>query len=266
MFNTLIVAVDLDAGSDRTVGVASSLARRGRVPLEVLSVVPSWLDSGAVERRRQASPRLIRERVTIAVGDDVAAAIVDHVGSRDGALLVMRTAAAGLVSGGRHSVTGEVLARLVQPVLLLGPAVPDAVSIDAMTLLAGVDGGDDTCPAVPVMESWRRTFGGNRPWVVDVIAAAGWPTGSIDDRLERKRVDAVVEALAARGIDAVAEVVHASDAASALLEVAERLDDPVFVVTADRWPGGPSHWYSTTRRLVQRSPWPVLVVPSDLAG
>ena len=89
----------------------------------------------------------------------------------NGALLVMRTAAAGLVSGGRHSVTGEVLARLVQPVLLLGPAVPDAVSLDASTLLAGLDVGDDTYRAVPVMESWRRTFGGNRPWVVDVIAA-----------------------------------------------------------------------------------------------
>ena len=265
MFNTLIVAADLDAASDSIVRATAGLARRGRLPLEVLSVVPSWLDSASVERRREASQQVVSGRVTVAVGDDVAASIVDHVGSREGALLVMRTAAAGLVSGGRHSVTGEVLARLVQPVLLLGPAVPDGVSLEASTLLAGIGVNDDECPAVPVMESWHHTFGGHRPHVVDVIAPTGWPDGTVDERLERTRVDAVVERLAERGIDAGAEVVHASDAASALLEVAERHDHPVFVVTADRWPGGPSHWYSTSRRLVQRSPWPVLLVPSDLA-
>ena len=263
MFNTLIVAADLGAASDSIVRAAAGLARRGRVPLEVLSVVPSWVDAASVERRREASQHVAPGRVTVALGDDVAAAIVDHVGSREGALLVMRTAAAGLVSGGRHSVTGEVLAKLVQPVLLLGPAVPDGVSLEASTLLAGIGGNDDAGPAVPVLEAWRQTFGGG-PYVVDVVAATGWPDGTVDERLERTRVDAVVEALAERGIDAAAEVVHASDAASALLEVAERHQQPVFVVTADRWPGRPSHWYSTSRRLVQRSRWPVLLVPSDL--
>ena len=77
--------------------------------------------------------------MTVVEDDDVAAAIVDHVRNRQGTLLLMSTGATGLVSEVRHSVTGNVLARLTQPVLLLGPHVPDAVPLAAPTLLAGID-------------------------------------------------------------------------------------------------------------------------------
>ena len=265
VFNTLIVAADLAAGRDRAVGVAVSLARHSNLPVELVSVVPPSNDAVRVDQRERSSLQGVRDHVTL-VADDVGAAIVDHVRNRDGALLVMTTGGTALLSGQRYSVTGDVLAGLIQPVLLLGPAVPDAVPLAAPTLVAGIDRAREPALAVPVIDSWQRTFGGHRPWVVDVVAAAGWPAGQIDTTVQREHVDSALEVLAAHGIDAHATVLHTGDPVSALLHFAEGLDDPVFVVQSDRWAGGPSHWYSTARRLVQRSPRPVLVVPRDLAA
>ena len=262
MFNTLIVATDLTAGQDRAIGVAVSLARRNKLPVEVLSVVATGRDPADAEQLRRTSSG-VRRHVTV-TGDDVAAAIVEHVGGRDGALLVMATGGAGLVSGQRRSVTGEVLAGLIQPVLLLGPAVPNAVPLASPTLVAAIDRTHEPPLPVSMIDSWQRTFGGHRPCVVDVVATGGWPAGQIDDAVERQPADSAAELLAARGIDAAAKTVHAEDPASALLQFAFGLDDPVLLVMSDRWAGGPSHWYSTARRLVQRSPRPVLVVPRDL--
>ena len=101
--------------------------------------------------------------------------------------------------------------------------------------------------------------------MVDVVATPGWPPGTIEEADERRHVDEVAETLAGRGIDAAAKIIHGWDAVSSLLAFADRVEDPVFVMTSDRWARGPSHWYSTTRRLVQQSPHPVLVVPSDVS-
>ena len=264
MFNSLIVATDPTAVQDRAIGVAGGLARRARLPVELVSVISSrHRVAGAGQRRNTASG--VGRHVTIAA-DDVGAAIVDHLRGRDGALLVMTTGGAGLVSEQRHSVTGDVLAGLIQPVLLLGPAVANDVPLAAPTLVATIDRTHAPPLAVSVIDSWQRTFGGHRPYVVDVIALTGWPAGQIEDAVERERADLGAELLAARGIDASPVVLRAGDPVSALLEFANGVDQPVFTVMSDRWAGGPSHWYSTTRRLVQQSPRPVLVIPRDLAA
>jgi nucleotide-binding universal stress UspA family protein len=265
LFNTVIVTADLAAGSDRAVHFARTLASRGRLPLELLTVIPPESDRAHAERRGEALAQAVSGRLTVAVADDVATAILEHARGRDGALLVMGTGGAGLVSEIRHSITGDLLASIPQPVLLVGPAVPQGVLLAAPTLVAGID-RTHLDPAQSVIESWQRTFGGQPPRVVDIVAITGWPVDAMDPSAERDGVAAVVEALAAQGIEAVAEVLHGADPVTSLLEFADELTDPVFLTTSDRWAGGPSHWYSTTRRLVQRSTRPVLIVPSDLAG
>ena len=86
--------------------------------------------------------------------------------------------------------------------------------------------------------------------------------------MERQLVESAAAVVAEHGIDTDTDtsVVHGGDTARHLLEFAEQVDDAVIAVTSDRWPGGHSHWYSTTRRLVQRSPGAVLVIPTDLPG
>ena len=180
-------------------------------------------------------------------GGDVAAAIVEHVRARDGALLVMSTGGTYLLSQARRSIASDVLERLCQPVLLLGPHCSQEV--DASTLVVGVDRMGEAQHGIHVADAWRRTFGAVETRLVDVVAESSWPPESTDEDIDAP---------------AGATVLRTNDAAAALVALGETIDDAVFVLTSDRWPGGRSHWYSTTRRVVQTTSRPVLVVPSDL--
>ena len=267
MFNSVIVATDVDAGADPAIPVGVALASRGRLAIEVLTVVSARGGLDDDERRRRLSAHGLGESLCVVHGDDVARAIVDHVQNRDGALLVMSTRATGLISERlRRSVSAHVLSELRQPVLLVGPAVPEPVRLASPTLVACTDRSQDGDAALPVVVSWQRTFGGGRPWVVEVKPTTAWPAGTIDDIVEREHVDAAAAVLADHGVEASTQVLHGGDPVLWLLEFADGVDDAVFVATSARWSGGRSHWYSTTRRLVHRSPRPVLVVPADLAG
>ena len=151
--------------------------------------------------------------------------------------------------------------------MLIGPAVPDPVPLSSSTtLVACIDRSQDSGAALRVIDSWQGTFGGGRPWVVEVIATSAWPADTIEEEVEREQVDACAAVLAEHGIDAATRVLRGGDPVQTLLELVAEVGDAVFVTTSARWAGGRSHWYSTTRRLVQRSPRPVLVVPADLPG
>ena len=119
MFNSVVIATDIDAGSDRAIPVGTELARRGQLPVEVLTVVsePSAPVDDTRRRRAQADGAALR----VVHGDDIAAAIVDQVRDRDGVLLVMSTSATGLVAQRRGSVSAHVLSETRQPVLLHRP-------------------------------------------------------------------------------------------------------------------------------------------------
>ena len=54
MFNSVVIATDIDAGSDRAIPVGTALARRGRLPVEVLTVVSEPSDPVDDARRRHA--------------------------------------------------------------------------------------------------------------------------------------------------------------------------------------------------------------------
>ena len=266
MFNSVVIATDIDAGPDRAIPVGTALARRGRLSVEVLTVVSEPSDPVDDSRRRHAMADGVGDALRVVHGDDIAAAIVDQVRDRDGALLVMSTSATGLVSQRRGSVSAHVLSETRQPVLLIGPAVADPVPLSSTTLVACIDRSQDSGAALRVIDSWQGTFSGGRPWVVEVIATSAWPSDTIEEEVEREQVDACAAVLADHGIDAATRVLHGGDPVQTLLEFVPEVNDAVFVTTSARWAGGRSHWYSTTRRLVQRSPRPVLVVPADLPG
>ena len=242
MFKYLVIAADVGAGRDRAIPVGTALARRGQLPVEVLTI---GSPDGPL---------------------DIGAEIVVRLQHRDGALLVMATDGIGLISKSRASISGHVLSELRQPVLLVGPNVDNSLPLASPTLVVCTDRSHQIGPALPVVEAWHRTFGGGRPRVVEVRPTTGWSGDAGDAEMERQVVDAAAAVLAEHGIDTDTDVLHGGDTARYLLEFAEQVDDAVIAVTSDRWPGGHSHWYSTTRRLVQRSPVPVLVIPTDLPG
>ena len=173
---------------------------------------------------------------------------------------------------GSPDIGAEIAGRLQnrdelrQPVLLVGPKVHDPLPLASPTLVVCTDRSQETGPALPVVEAWHRTFGGGRPRVAERRPTTGWPTDP------RRSGDRPTTGRGGRRRTRRARhrhrhhVLHGGDTARYLLELAEQVDDAVIAVTSDRWPGGHSHWYSTTRRLVQRSPGPVLVIPTDLPG
>jgi hypothetical protein len=83
------------------------------------------------------------------------------------------------------------------------------------------------------------------------------------DREDRGHATDFARLLASSGVTASWNVVPCDgDPCSALLDCAATVSDPIFVATSMRWTDGRLHWHSTTRRLVQRSTRPVLVVPA----
>ena len=59
MFNSVVIATDIDAGSDRAIPVGTELARRGRLPVEVLTVVSEPSAPVDDTRRRRARRRTV---------------------------------------------------------------------------------------------------------------------------------------------------------------------------------------------------------------
>ena len=217
VFNSVVIAADVSAGRDRATPVGTTLALRGQLPVEMLTI---GSPDGPL---------------------DIGAEIVVRLQNRDGALLVMATDGVGLISKSRRSVGGHVLSELRQPVLLVGPNVHDPLRLTSPTLVVCTDRSHQIGPALPVVEAWQRTFGGGRPHVVEVRPETGWPTDAGDEAIERQLVEAAAAVLAEHGVDTDTSVVHGGDTARHLLEFAAQVDDSVIEVTSDRWPGGHSH-------------------------
>jgi nucleotide-binding universal stress UspA family protein len=257
-FRSIVVAVDLAASGDRALAIVRSLALLGRVPVELLTVSSPNLDESvdAFElARRAATINGADTTWTIAHHHDPVLGIVGHVEHSDDTLLVMATSARAALTG--HflgSVSEEVLSLVDRPVLLVGPRVTTEPPLAAPTLLACVDEAEVAAAAVPAIAAWTRTFGCAATRVAAVVAPDGH---------EAADATAFAGLLAAEGVAASIDVLRADgDPSAALLRLGERVSDPIYVASSVRWTDGKLHRRSTTRRLVQESTRPVLVVPA----
>ena len=266
MFNSVVVPVDLSTAGDRALPIAGSLARAGGVPLELVAVVPPGAggpDGRGLEERARLHA-LGPPTVTVLEHGEPGHAITEHMGGRDGALLVMATTAKAAIDedyGG--GVSEHVLSTLRQPVLLVGPRVDVDRGLPSPKLVVAIDGSGLGTVAVPVVASWTRTFGGD-PKFVEVIPLVPAIAEHAGRALEATHLREYVDRLATLGVDAGADVIYGEEAAAALADHTENLEDAVIVVTAERWAGAGTHWRRTSRKLAFRSCRPVLVVPADL--
>jgi nucleotide-binding universal stress UspA family protein len=267
VYSSVVVPIDPSGAGDRALAIATSLARRGGLLIELVSVVPP-------DRYPEAETWRLEERVgrlgvgphvtTVVRHEHAGTAISEHVGGRDGALLVLATTAQAAVDEDHAgSVSEFVLSTLRQPVLLVGPGVDVGGTPRAPALVVAVDGLGLVAAALPVIESWARTFGGPAPELVEVIPFVPAIASHAGRGLEAARVQACVDRLASIGVTAEGNVVYGDDAATALAARADEVPDAMLVVTAERWPGAGTHWRATSRKLALRSSRPVLVVPSD---
>jgi nucleotide-binding universal stress UspA family protein len=267
VYSSVVVPTDLSGAGDRALPIATWLARRGELRIELVSVVPPDRYPDAENRGlEERAGRLGVERhvTTVVRHEHAGTAIAEHVSGRDGALLVVATSArAALDDDHAGGVSEFVLSMLRQPVLLVGPGVDVGGALGAPALIAAVDGFDLVAAALPVIESWMRTFSGPAPELVEVIPFVPAIASQAGRRLEAARVQACVDRLASIGVAAEGKVLYGDDAATALARRAEEVPNAVLVVSAERWPGAGTHWRATSRKLALRSSRPVLVVPSD---
>ena len=264
MFRSIVIALDLTPDGDRALAVAQVLAAASELPVELLTVSSPHMDDAtdAYElSRRAAAHGWPPDAFTITHDDDVPNAIVQHLASREGSLLVMATSAKStLATRFLGSVTEGVLTRIERPVLLVGPNVPADVELTAPTLVVLIDSGDLAEATVPAIASWRRTFHGPAPVLAMLTdSSSGQPAAPPVD------VDRYVALLAAQDITASTLPVRGEDLDFSLTLAADRVSEPVFVATSVRWTDAQTRGRSMTQRLVHASVSPVLVVPARYA-
>jgi nucleotide-binding universal stress UspA family protein/nitroimidazol reductase NimA-like FMN-containing flavoprotein (pyridoxamine 5'-phosphate oxidase superfamily) len=265
MFGSIVVALDLEPGGDRALPIARGLARAGGLPVVLLTVsspnISEARDIYELRRRAEANGWPV-DGCTVAHDNDVARAIVDDVERGDRALLVMATSAKGsLAAQFLGGVTEDVLSLIDRPLLLVGPRVPSDCEPAHPTPVVCIERSDVAEAAVPAIASWSRTFGGRDPLLAEL------PDGSADRGASptSAQVESFESLLSAEGIDAGRTTVHGDHFDSWLDDLAEQVADAVVVSTSARWSDKRSRGRSTTRRLVQRSTRPVLVVPARYA-
>jgi nucleotide-binding universal stress UspA family protein len=268
MLSSIVVAIDVTTTEDRALSVALSLAHCGELPLELVTVVPRGAAKGCGRwelEERVRSLALGLHTTFVLEDDDAGAALAEHVGGRDGALLVLATTAKAAIDADHAGgVSEHVLSETRQPVLLVGPHVDTTRPLSSPALVVAVDGSGLASVAVPVVVSWWHTFGHIEPTFVEVIPYVPTIAAQAGRAVEAAHVRAYVARVAEDGVEAVGEVLYGDDAATALADHAAHAPGRIHVVAAERWAGAETHWRSTSRKLALRSTSPVLVVPADL--
>ena len=274
MFRSIVVPLDLEVVGDRALPVAGSLARLGGLPIELLTIESPRME-GFVDvcelGRRVKTYGLGPHSINVLYGDDAGRAITGFVASRNDALIVMgSTAKNPLREQTFGSVSEHVLAHAHRSVLIVGPHVNGFDVTRAPSLVVAVDESDSADVAIPVIESWQRTFGGGVVRVVEVAPLAVGADAALKEcpdsapvlRGEPDRAWRFARLLADRGVAATWEVIHGGDPASRLEDLGADLSNAVVVATSTRWTGPGIHMHSTTRKIARNSTRPVLVVPA----
>jgi len=262
-FSSIVVVVDLEQDAADSATFAAGLAGRAGLRTEIVAEVPRGLTedaAGADLGRRIAAARLDRSPCYLLRTDAPGQAVAEHVASRAGVLVVTAAATWGSLGPYLLDATAErILERTAVPVLVLGPNFAPAPTL-ATTTIAVVDGSDVAECAMPVVEAWARTFPGAAARVIEVLPAASIPAHDVD-----RHVRGYVHRLLERGVAASGEVLRGDRPAPLLVAYAGEIDGAVLVMPSPRWAAEPSHWFSTTRRVIHLSTQPVLVVAADLS-
>jgi nucleotide-binding universal stress UspA family protein len=261
-FSCIVVAADLEQRVGDPVTFAAELAGPAGLRIEIVAELPrtsTAAGAGAELGRRIAASRLDRAPCYLLPTEAPGGATAEHLAGRTGLLVV--TAATTWASLGPYlldAAAEQVLERATVPVLVLGPNCAPGLTVPT-TAIAAVDGSEVADAAMPVVEAWVRTFAGSAARVVEVLPSASVPACDAGRHVRR-----YVHRLAQRGVAASGQVLRGGQPASLLVAYAVEIDGAMLVVPSPRWAGEPSHWFSTTRRIIHLSTRPVLVVPADL--
>jgi nucleotide-binding universal stress UspA family protein len=260
------VAVPIDPTRTQTLAIpiAATLGRQAGMGIEIVAAPPRWLPTAnlarsAQEARSAGVPRVQSE--VLAPTDDPAAAIVDHIGRADPALVCMATSGRSptgeLVLG---SVSAAVVRSSPVPVLLVGPGVR-AVGQRVERLVACLDGSEVAERALPVAAELAQRLAAEL--VLIRVAPNGRGAGS--DLSGLAYLHAAAEGLP--GPPPLFDVLHGHHPVDAIATYGGDRGDTVIVMATHGRSGLRGVLMgSVVRGVTHVSKCPVLVVPPRATG
>ena len=261
-FASVVVPLDLSEDADRALPVAAALAERIGAELAVVTLTSPQKSRGQDEseiRWHARAADVTVDRVLLRYDDDVAEGILDACGAADG-LLCCASHAYGRIAGLFFDGVGaELVRRSPVPLLVVGPRVTRR-PWEPRSILVCVD---ETAPLAETVEAiyvWARLLHAETE-VLQVIPPRRHPD---DPAPVYPTAERVADHLAERGVTATPKLVITSRRADdVILEVATELPAPPVVVGAHgRHHHGSEALGRTSHAVVERSPFPVLVVPT----
>jgi nucleotide-binding universal stress UspA family protein len=265
MFQTIVVPLNGWESAERALPFARALAEREGARLllvmdeefEVGEPTATYLKRKLTECGPDSTYRVTRHHNPVE-------ALVEALDEQKSPLVVMAShGRGGITRAILGSVAEETLARVGQPMLLLGPSVPPTDAPTFETLLVCSDGSTAADSVIPVVQEWSDDLASKTVAleVVDpkVMAAAR-------DRGEDVVDSATIAQFAARlDPDADWEVLHGDDPARVIASYATGVPGAVIAVATHGRTGIPRYTVgSTAAEIVHDAPCPVLVVPSAL--
>ena len=210
--------------------------------------------------------------------DDVARSIVDHAGEFIPDLIVLAPHGRG---GLRDIVFGNIAQQVIQlgrtPILVVSPPPSgQAAAFDCRKILVTLDGSPVTEPALPVVEAMAHATDASVHLLIVIPTLTTLPseqaatgllmpmaTSAILDLAVQGAADylrSIGDQLQAKGIPVLAEV-HRGDPAPETVEVAERIDADLLVMTTRGKAGLDAFWSdSISRKVAGRFNRPLLLV------
>jgi nucleotide-binding universal stress UspA family protein len=252
-FDSLVVACDFTAISDRMLPIVGGLARRGDLPVQLVTTASPGLEEYDLNDLALRAERIHGCPVTAHVtdGDDPADDIAQFAGRHPGALLCLgshgRTALGKALLG---SMTEDLLRRHVGPVLAVGPGVPDDYEVGGKLLVA-VDSHSLRTALLDVARAWLTTFGGT----VELFEAVTRSSASAPIQASPE-LHAAQQAIPS----AVVSVVDSHDPVRAILDAATRSGSVVAVSSHVRTGLERAVLGSVGGELLRFSSAPVLIV------
>jgi nucleotide-binding universal stress UspA family protein len=263
VFRTIVVPLDDSVESRRAIAPAVLVGRSLAAPIQLVSVISPGIDpleaTIALEETAAGVDAPMRPHAVL-FGNDVAAALGDHLRGCESPLVCMAThgrrALASVVLG---STAQAILARVTAPVLLVGPdATPSAEQVD---IAVAVDPDSQTSAAsVQLACEWARAVGG-RVHLVGAVRRS--EVRVIGDEPARAGLGELARRCREAGVPATWRVASSSDdVADAVLDAVAEIPATMIVLgTRARRPAARALLGSVAQQLVRRARCPVLAIP-----
>jgi nucleotide-binding universal stress UspA family protein len=258
LFERVLVAVGAEELARQTLPAAHRIASSMEAAVELVSVVARGSDDlperrAALLEELAAEEGLVEPEITVLTSWSVAEALVDHLDTRQPALLCVATSVRSRADDFFiGSTVGGVLHRATSPVLVLGHLATSGADVLSGPVMVCADGSPESESVIPLARSWVERSG-QQPWVVTQID----PDAPIDPLLEQRGAHHLARQI---GAGAEWETLRGTDPGAAIATFAgERGASLIIMATHGRSALGRVALGSTAMRMIERAGCPVLV-------